>query len=128
MGSAAAAHFPFALLTPKQHVRFLNSSYSHLPKHAAAEGAPYVEMVAVDAAGLGVVDGQTVRVHNNRAELQVPVKVTERLRPGVVAIPWGWWGASHADGIGANALTNDTLTDWGGGVAYSDTLVAITPV
>jgi anaerobic selenocysteine-containing dehydrogenase len=60
--------------------------------------------------------------------LQVPVKVTERLRPGVVAIPWGWWGASHADGIGANALTNDTLTDWGGGVAYSDTLVAITPV
>jgi len=127
MGSAAAARFPFALLTPKQHVRFLNSSYSHLPKHAAAEGAPYVEMVADDAAGLGVVEGQTVRVHNDRGELQVPVKVTERLRSGVVAIPWGWWGASHADGIAANALTNDTLTDWGGGVAYSDTLVAITP-
>ena len=27
----------------------------------------------------------------------------------------------------ANALTNDTLTEWGGGVAYSDTLVEVRP-
>jgi hypothetical protein len=25
----------------------------------------------------------------------------------------------------ANSLTNDTLTDWGGGVAFSDTLVEV---
>ena len=48
-----------------------------------------------------------------------------RLRPGVVAIPFGWWGAAHPDGKVANSLTNDTLTDWGGGVAYSDTLVQV---
>ena len=47
-----------------------------------------------------------------------------RLRPGVVAIPFGWWMRQHPDGQVANALTNDTLTEWGGGVAYSDTLVA----
>ena len=28
----------------------------------------------------------------------------------------------------ANSLTNDTLTDWGGGVAYSDTLVQVQAV
>jgi anaerobic selenocysteine-containing dehydrogenase len=55
----------------------------------------------------------------------VPVKVTERLRPGVAAIPYGWWSSQHVDGGNANVLTNDSLTDWGGGVAYSDTLVAI---
>ena len=33
-----------------------------------------------------------------------------------------------ADGPVANSLTNDTLTDWGGGVAFWDTRVAIAAV
>jgi anaerobic selenocysteine-containing dehydrogenase len=123
-----AARFPFALLTPKQHTRFLNSSYSHLPKHGPLEGEPYVEMVAADADELGVGDGQLVDVANDRATVRLPVKVTARLRPGVVAIPFGWWTTQHPDGLVANSLTSDTRTDWGGGVAYSDTLVAIRPV
>ena len=123
--AALAAEFPFALLTPKQHTRFLNSGHAHLPKHARAEGRPYLEMCAHDADALGVADGERVRVWNRRAELRVPVRVTERLRPRVVAIPFGWWSAHHEDGRVANSLTNDTLTDWGGGVAFSDTLVAV---
>ena len=43
----------------------------------------------------------------------------------MAAIPWGWWRNQHPDGKVANSLTNDTLTDWGGGVAFSDTLVQI---
>ena len=43
------ARYPLALLTPKQHTRFLNSSYSHLPKHGPLEGTPFVEMDEVDA-------------------------------------------------------------------------------
>ncbi len=54
-----------------------------------------------------------------------PSGSARRLRPGVVAIPFGWWSAAHPDGKVANSLTNDTLTDWGGGVAYSDTLVEV---
>jgi hypothetical protein len=46
----------------------------------------------------------------------------------VVAIPFGWWSRHHPDGKVANSLTNDTLTEWGGGVAYSDTLVQVGPV
>jgi anaerobic selenocysteine-containing dehydrogenase len=60
--------------------------------------------------------------------VEVPVKISSRLRPGVVAIPFGWWSAAHPDGKVANSLTNDTLTDWGGGVAYSDTLVQVEAV
>jgi anaerobic selenocysteine-containing dehydrogenase len=122
-----AARFPFALLTPKRHTRFLNTSYSHLPKHGPLEGSPYVELVAADAERLGLVDGALARVWNDRAELVLPVQVTDRLRPGVVAVPWGWWRHQHGDGPTANALTSDTITDWGGGVAYSSTLVAVAP-
>jgi anaerobic selenocysteine-containing dehydrogenase len=117
--------YPFALLTPKQHTRFLNSGYAQLPRHGGVEGGPYLEMCATDADALGIADAETVRVWNARADLRLPVRITNRLRPRVVAIPFGWWSAHHGDGQVANSLTNDTLTDWGGGVAFSDTLVAI---
>ena len=64
-------------------------------------------------------------VWNDRASVEVPVRISDRLRPGVTAIPFGWWMRQHPDGKVANSLTNDTLTEWGGGVAYSDTLVQI---
>jgi anaerobic selenocysteine-containing dehydrogenase len=117
--------FPLQLLTPKHHSRFLNSGYSHLPKHGPAEGGPFVELDAVDAAARDLADGDVARVWNDRASVEVPVKVSGRLRPGVVAIPWGWWRQHHPDGKVANSLTNDTLTEWGGGVAFSDTLVQV---
>jgi anaerobic selenocysteine-containing dehydrogenase len=130
--ASLAPQFPFALLTPKQHTRFLNSSYSHLPKHGPLEGSPFVELCATDAAQLGLAEGATARVWNHRGSLQVPVRISERVRAGVVAIPWGWWAAHHTaqheGGQVANSLTSDTLTDWGGGVAFSDTMVAIAPV
>jgi anaerobic selenocysteine-containing dehydrogenase len=117
--------YPLQLLTPKHHTRFLNSSYSHLPKHGPAEGGPFIELDADDAAVRGLTEGSLARVWNDRASVAVPVRITERLRPGVVAIPFGWWGQQHVDGKVANSLTNDTLTEWGGGVAYSDTLVQV---
>jgi anaerobic selenocysteine-containing dehydrogenase len=121
-----AARYPLSLLTPKRHTRFLNSSYSHhLPKHGPREGSPFVELDAHDAAARGIVDGDEVEVRNDRATLRLTAQITNRLRPGVVAIPFGWWSAQHGDGHVANSLTNDALTEWGGGVAYSDTLVEI---
>ncbi len=119
------ARYPLQLLTPKQHTRFLNSGYSHLPKHGPAEGGPFVELDPTDAAARGIAEGELARVWNDRASLEVPAKISGRLRPGVVAIPFGWWQSQHPDGKVANALTNDTLTEWGGGVAYSDTLVQV---
>jgi anaerobic selenocysteine-containing dehydrogenase len=122
-----AARYPLQLLTPKQHTRFLNSSYSPLPKHGPAEGAPFVELDAADATARGIGEGDIVVVRNDRAHLTLPARISRRLRPGVVAIPFGWWCTQHGDGTSANALTNDTLTDTGGGVAFSDTLVEIEP-
>ncbi len=124
-GSALAARYPLQLLTPKQHTRFLNGSYSHLPGHGGREAGPFLELCADDAAERGIADGQCVRVFNDRASIEVPARISERLRPGVVSIPWGWWSRHHPDGMVANSLTNDTLTEWGGGVAFSDTLVEV---
>jgi anaerobic selenocysteine-containing dehydrogenase len=120
-----AGRYPLALLTPKHHTRFLNSSYTHLPKHGPREGGPFVEMDPVDAAARGVSESDLVDVWNDRSRLVLEARISDRLRAGVVVVPFGWWGADHGDAATANSLTNDTLTDWGGGVAYSDTLVEV---
>lgn len=48
-------------------------------------------MNPADALVRGITDRQPVLVYNARGRLKIPVKVTERIRPGVVAIPQGAW-------------------------------------
>ena len=122
-----AARFPFRLMSPKQQTRFLNTSYSGLAAHAGREQPPALEVAAADAAALGLADGATARVWNDRGELTLPVRITARVAPGVVSVPWGWWTGAYGDGtgLGVNALTTDASTGWGGGVAYWSTRVAV---
>ena len=52
---------------------------------------------------------------------------------GLVAATYGLvpadaLGGRDVNGQVANSLTNDAQTDWGGGVAYYDTMVALTPL
>ncbi|MFN0026939.1 MAG: molybdopterin-dependent oxidoreductase [Acidimicrobiales bacterium] len=119
-----AARHPLQLMTPKTHPGFLNTSYSVSPRHAPDSG-PFVEVDPFDAAARGLSDGEQVRVFNDRGELVLPLRFSGRVRPGVVAIPFGWWERQHGGGPAVNVLTNDTECDLGGGVAFSDTLVEI---
>jgi anaerobic selenocysteine-containing dehydrogenase len=122
---AGLPEFPLVLLTPKQHTRFLNTSYSHLPQHGPREEGPYVEMCVRDASARGLENGAEARVVNERGEMLLPVKISTRLPQGVVAVPFGWWDQSHANMSNVNDLTSDAHTDWGGGVSYHDTLVQV---
>ena len=120
--------FPLALMSPKTHVRFLNSSYSHLPGHVDAEGEMFCELDSFDAAARGIVDGDPVRVFNDRGSLDVIAKVQSnggRVRTGLVVVPFGWVGSRTNDGKTVNALTSDRLASAGGGVSYYDTKVEV---
>ncbi len=116
--------FPLSLLSRKQHVRFLNSHYSGSVAHHPAEGEPMLEVDPVDAEARGIHDGDRVRVFNDRGSLEVRAMVSDRVQPGLVTMPFGWWGP------GVNALTNPTVGDPGGNggrgsAAFHDTLVEI---
>ncbi len=117
--------FPLSLMTPKVHTRFLNSTYAHLPSHGGREKGPWVELSAADAAERSIEPGETVEVFNDRAVLRLTARIGTLVRDGLVAVPYGWHAAAHPDGRTANALTNDTPTSFGGGVAYSDTMVQV---
>ena len=121
----ADAAYPLSLMTPKIHTRFLNSSYAHLPNHGGREGEPFVELSEADALARLVDDGDLVEVFNERASLKLRARIGTTVRSGLVIVPFGWNTAAHADGKSANALTNDTIVNWGGGVAFSDTRVEV---
>jgi anaerobic selenocysteine-containing dehydrogenase len=115
------------LLAGKMHTRFLNSSYSHLPKHGPAEGQPRLDIHPDDAAERGITDGDAVEVRNGRGALVLEARLSDVVRPGVVSAPYGWWMHQHRNGAAANSLTNDELSDIGGGSSYLDTLVTVGP-
>jgi len=116
-----AGGLPLVLVSAKTPLHFLNSSYAHLPRHARQEELA-VDLAAEDAGARGVADGDRVRVHNGFGELRLVARVRDRVRPGVVAIPHGFWGAS------ANLLTSDGLADLGGGGDFYGTRVEVEKV
>ena len=65
-------------------------------------------MAASDAADLGIVDGDTVELSSSECSGQVAVKVTERLKPGVLFLPTHYGGTSpyltRAQGFGLNMM------------------------
>ena len=115
--------FPLVMISAKTALHFLNTSYAHLPRHLRAQGAPEVQIDPVDAGVRGIADGDRVRLWNERGELVVTARVGDGVRPGVVAVPNGWW-RSVAGGA-PNDLTSDGLADIGGGGDFFGTRVEL---
>jgi len=55
-------------------------------------------MNPVDAKARNISDGDSVRVYNDRGALMIPVKVTNRILPGVVAMGQGAWHDADMSG------------------------------
>ena len=88
----------------------------------------FCELDLVDATERGIADGDRVRVFNQRGELDVVARVAAnggRVRPGLVVVPFGWVGDRTKDTKTVNALTNDLLATYGGGVSFYDTQVQV---
>jgi anaerobic selenocysteine-containing dehydrogenase len=117
--------YPLALITAKSALHFLNSSYANLPHHLRAEKQPWLDMHPDDATVRGIEDGDAVRVFNDRGVVRLRVRTGASVRPGVVAMPSGWWASLSPGGASANALTADGLSDLGRGGDFHDTLVEV---
>lgn len=71
-------------------------------------------MNAADADSRGIEEGMQVVVWNRRGRIQIPVKITERIMPGVVALSQGAWFKQDSDGVelggSINVLTSEHPT------------------
>jgi anaerobic selenocysteine-containing dehydrogenase len=79
------------LITRRTHF-MLNSGFGNLKalRNTASGRTNPLYMSPVDAARLGLVDGQPVRVRNAHGELRAELSLDDALRPGVVAMSHGY--------------------------------------
>jgi anaerobic selenocysteine-containing dehydrogenase len=56
----------------------------------------------------GLADGDEVEVTSKAGSLTIPVRVTDEMMPGVVALPHGW---SHPHGVNSNVLASSAPED-----------------
>ncbi len=119
--------YPLALLTSKATRHFNNSSHAGEARQQKAEGEPLLQMHATDAGPRGIADGDLVRVFNHRGAMTLRARVKDGTRPGVVALPQGFWASQLPGGSSANALTPDGLSDRGGGGDFHDARVEVEP-
>ena len=96
--------YPFVLMTGRiifqYHTGTMTRNSPTLDREV--EGA-YVEVNPADAADLGVSDGGRVKVASRRGELTLEARLTERVKPGEVFMPF------HFAESPANILTSDAL-------------------
>ena len=86
-----------------------------------------VFMNALDAVARGIQDGDLVRVYNQRGELVLPCRVTQRIIPGLVDIPQGAWYEPDENGVDhggcVNVLTSSRWTPFAFGSAQHTSMV-----
>jgi len=118
-----ARQYPLELLGRK-HDNFLNSTFCNLPGHQKMERRFELQMNAVDAGVRGIAEGDILRVHNGRGEVQLRARVDDSVPPGVVSAYLDWARLAPG-GKNINALTSDRLTDIGRGATFYSALVEV---
>ncbi len=118
------ARFPLQCIVPPNRF-FLNSSFSQSERLRRRQGTPTVLLAPADADARGIRDGDAVRVQSARGAARFTAAVTEGTRAGVVVVEGIWWHRFHPGGRGVNMLTDDRVTDMGGGPAFHSNLVEV---
>ena len=123
----ADAGYRLNLISPKSHA-FLNSSAADQPYQRRVQGEPTLTIHPQDAADREIIDGQYVRVFNDRGQFVVLARVSEDIAPGVVMSPMGAWPKNSKDLASVNAVTPFSFADLGNAPTFSDTRVEVAPM
>ncbi|WP_280154332.1 molybdopterin oxidoreductase family protein [Piscinibacter sp. XHJ-5] len=121
-----ARRYPLAMISPPAR-NFLNSTFVNVQSLRDIEGEPLVEIHETDALARGIVDGQAVRVFNDRGEYVCKAVLSKRARPGVVNGLGVWWRKLGPTGTNVNEVTHQRLTDIGRAPSFYDCLVDVRP-
>ena len=122
---AHSSRHPLSLVSAKGELHYLNSSYGGVDRHVRASREPELHLSIEDAAERGIADGDIVEAFNARGRVQARARVGDRVKPGVVAMPSGWWASRSPGGRSVNALTSDGVAPWGRGGDFHDTWVEV---
>ncbi len=111
-----AAQYPLQLVTVqcRRRAHTQNETLPWLRELQKQE----LQISPADAFSRGIKDGDPVKVFNGRGAIALPARITQRIMPGVVAIPAGAWYDPDAEGVdrggNPNVLLKSTASPGGG--------------
>jgi len=115
--------YPFTLTTGRLMFHWHTGSMTRRSKKLEQEvPEAYVELHPEDAANIGLNGDRRVRVASRRGEIELAARITARIRPGVVFIPF------HFAEAAANTLTNSALDPDSGIPEFKVCAVKVEPV
>ena len=120
------AEQPFRLVAAPSR-SFLNSSFNNTPSSVAREGRPTALVHPDVLAGIGVRDGDRLRIGNRRGSLVVHARGFDGLQKRVVIVEGLWPNRAFEEGIGINLLTSADPGLPRGGAVFHDTSVWLSP-
>jgi formate dehydrogenase len=100
------ADFPLRLIGLRES-RSHNSWMHNAPALMRGKRGHFARVHPADAAAYGITDGERCRITSEHGSIEVPVRITDEMTPGTVAVPHGWghgeggWRLANAAG-GAN--------------------------
>ena len=96
--------YPFFLTTGRMFAHYHTGTMTRVSPHLDAEQKTgYVEIHAEDAKLLAVKDGDAVKLSTRRGEIKVPVRISKKVKPGLLFVPF------HFAENSANVLTNSAF-------------------
>ncbi len=126
---APTEEWPF-LLSAGERRSFTANTIFRDPAWRKRAGQDAVRMATDDAARLGVVDGDRVRIVTERGESTIGVVIDNGMHPGHLALPNGTGtdrledGARVIDGVAPNELTGSSRRDRFAGTPWHKTVPA----
>ena len=120
---------PGFLLIGRRHLRSNNSWMHNVPALSGGTNRCTLQIHPDDAARLGL--DEIALVTGPGGKLEVPVEITDAIRPGVVSLPHGWGHtepgtrmrvAAQHPGVNVNSLNDGTLLDPLSGTAVLNAL------
>lgn len=117
------SRFPLSLLSPASDQR-VTSTFGGVLDH---EETPPLDMHPDDAKARGLTNGQRVRVWNDLGEVYLPLRVTDRVAPGVVSSLKGAWMRTSDNGQTISALCPTHHADIAEGACFNDARCEVSP-
>jgi len=114
----------FALIT-SANKRLLNSVYGIRELHTDPEAAT-ITLNTMDASRLNLIDGQRVRVWNDRGEFSATLQSNDSVPEGIAHSPKGLWPRFNG-GQSVNATVDERDADMGQGSIFKDNRVFVGP-
>jgi anaerobic selenocysteine-containing dehydrogenase len=100
-----AKEYPLILTTGARVNEYWHSCFHAIPKLRERTPEPTAEISPESATAYGVRDGEMAILESKRGHIEIKIRVTNDIMPGVVSIPHGWVQGN------ANLLTDDSLHD-----------------